>query len=147
MKPIQDLFPELLRKRPQRELPLEDLVRAAWGQIVGRQLAARSEVFRVYQDTLIVHVPDDTWKRQLLRLERKLLSRVADLLGRTGLARMEFRVAPAGAAGLPPRKEPGRVAPAPAAGAADPELEESARAIADPRLRELFLRASKRMIK
>jgi len=151
MKPLRDLFPDLLRKQPQKHLPLEEIVRAAWTHLVGQQIAARSHVFRLYRETLIVHVPDGTWQRQLRRLERQLLDRVNRLLGRSAVHAIDFRVdaglvAPAVAAQAPaepPRKGPAREG----APAADAELEESALAIADPELRALFLRTSRKMMR
>jgi hypothetical protein len=127
-------------------------------------------MFRVYQGMLIVHVPDQEWRKQMMRLEGRLLGRVNKLLGREAIRSLEFRVdynlvpaippatAPAVARGeelpagqatpgassaAPPRKGPGReLAPA-----AEAELQEMARAISDPELRELFVRASRRMMR
>jgi hypothetical protein len=174
MKRLNDLFPELLRKQPQKQLPLDEIVREAWAHIAGRQIAGRSHVFRIYNNTLIVHVPDQTWRRQLHRFEAVLVSRVNHFLGRTVISNLDFRVdatmpasVPAkppgraserrparGDAGrqgelfgaaveMPPRKGPAReLAPA-----VEVELQQAATAIADPELRELFLRASRQMVK
>lgn len=148
VKPLHALLPELLRKQPQKHLPLEEIVRAAWPHLAGRQVAARSQVFRLYRETLIVHVPDHTWQKQLRRLEGQLLARVNQLLGRRLVTGMDFRVDAnlAAADSLtqpPPRKGPAREE----APRRDAELENSARAIADPELRALFLRASQKMIR
>ena len=159
MKPLFEILPDLLRKQPQKHLPLEEMVRAAWAHLVGRQIASRSHVFRLYRETLIVHVPDRTWQKQLHRMERRLLVRVNQMLGRSEITRMDFHVDPAlavargspeNAAGgsgnasiTPPRKGPAREG----APAAEAELEDSARPIADPELRDLFLRASRKMMK
>lgn len=151
MKPLRELFPDLLRKQPQKHLPLEEIVRAAWTHLVGQQIAARSHVFRLYRETLIVHVPDRAWQRQLHRLERQLLDRINRLLGRSAVQAIDFRVdhnlvAAAGreqAPLQPPRKGPAREGAPPA----DAEMEEMARAIADPELRALFLRTSRKMMR
>ncbi len=153
MKALHQLFPDLLRKQPQKQLPLEEVVRAAWAQLVGPHIAARSRVFRLYKQTLIVHVSDRNWQKQLHRMERRLLARVQAMLGASYITGMDFRVDPAlallpvavAAASDPPRKGPARQN-APAL-EADAELEESARAIADPEMRELFLRASRKMMR
>ena len=148
MRPLHALLPQLLRKQPQKHLPVEEIVRAGWAHLVGRQIAARSQVFRLYRETLIVHVPDRTWQKQLRRLEGQLLARVNRLLGQRLVTEMDFRVdgslaAPASSAQPPPRKGPVREE----APAWDAELEDSARAIADPELRTLFLRASQKMLR
>lgn len=151
MKPLRELFPDLLRKQPQKHLPLEEIVRAAWTHLVGQQIAARSQVFRLYRETLIVHVPDRIWQRQLHRLERQLLDRINRLLGRSAVQAIDFRVdqslvaaASAEPAPLqPPRKGPAREG----APAADAEMEKTAQAIADPELRALFLRTSRKMMR
>ena len=148
MRPLHALLPHLLRKQPQKHLPVEEIVRSVWPHLVGRQIASRSQVFQLYRETLIVHVPDRAWQRQLRRLERQLLARVNQLLGQRLVTGMDFRVdaslaAPASSAQPPPRKGPAREE----APARDAQLEDSARAIADPELRALFLRASQKMLR
>ena len=154
MKPLHALLPELFRKQPQKHLPVEEIVRATWPQVVGPQLAARSQVFRLYRETLIVHVPDRAWQSQLRRLEGQLLARVNRLLGRRLVTALDLRVdaslaAPANLAPAtplprtPPRKGPAREE----APARDAELEAAARAIGDPELRALFLKTSQKMLR
>ena len=148
MRPLHTLLPHLLRKQPQKQLPLEEIVRSVWAHLVGRQIAARSQVFQLHRETLIVHVPDRVWQKQLRRLERQLLTRVNRLLGQRLVTGMDFRVdtslaAPVSSIQSPPRKGPAREE----APAWDAELEDSARAITDPELRALFLRASQKMLR
>ena len=148
MRPLHTLLPHLLRKQPQKHLPVEEIVRSVWPHLVGRQIAARSQVFQLYRETLIVHVPDRAWQRQLRRLERQLLARVNRLLGQRLVTGIDLRVdaslaAPASSAQPPPRKGPAREE----APARDAQLEDSARAIADPELRALFLRTSQKMLR
>ena len=105
-------MPHLLRKQPQKHLPVEEIVRSVWPHLVGRQIAARSQVFQLYRETLIVHVPDRAWQKQLRRLERQLLARVNRLLGQRLVTGMDLRVdaslgAPASSAQPAPRKGPG----------------------------------------
>lgn len=146
MKRVDQLFPEILRKQPQKQIPVEEVVRGAWGRLAGPQIAARTLVFRVYQGTLIVHVPDRIWKQQLHRLEGQLLDRINRLLGSAIITGIDFRVDQALAAvpaGHPPKKGPARELPA----GTEAELEASARGIADPELRQLFLRTARKMIR
>ena len=76
VKPLYEVFPELWRKQPHKQLPVEEIVRGAWAHLVGAPVAARTEVFRLYKEILIVHVPDRNWKRQLHRLEGQYLARI-----------------------------------------------------------------------
>ncbi len=190
MKRLFDLFPEILRKQPQKQLPPEEIVRQAWGHIAGRQIAQRSQVFRIFNDILIVHVPDKTWRRQLHRFEAQLVARVNYFMGRDVVRSLDFRVDPSMPARIPPKAAEPRAAAAAAprqgelfarpgtgtgpsawpgtgraeglvpaempprkgparelAPAVEAEIEQAAGAIADPELRELFLRASRKMVK
>ncbi len=147
MKPLFDLFPEFMRKQPQKDLPLDEMVRAAWVALVGQQIASRSHVFRLYNTRLIVNVADSRWQKQLHRMEQRLLSRINKMLGSAKVSGLDFRVDPqmqVTPEAAPPRKAPGRENAPPAA---DADLERSAQGIADPALRELFLRTSRRMLK
>jgi hypothetical protein len=158
MKAAGEILPELLRKQPQKQVPAEDLVREAWEHLVGRQVAVRTQVFRLYRDILTVHVPDKVWKRQLFRLERQLLARINHFLGRNVVASIDFRVDEKMIPAVTPQAEPERqgnlFAPfatlrkGPGHAATmqvDPDVARAAEAIADPELRELFLRTSRRM--
>jgi len=160
MKAAAEILPELLRKQPQKQVPAEDLVREAWEYLVGRQVAARTQVFRLYRDILTVHVPDKVWKRQLFRLERQLLARINHFLGRNVVASIDFRVDEKMIPAVAPQAEPERqgnlfapfATPRKGPGHAatmqvDPDVARAAEAIADPELRELFLRTSQRMMK
>lgn len=147
MKRVDQLFPEILRKQPQKQIPVEEVVRSAWARLAGPQIAARTVVFRLYRETLIVHVPDRTWKQQLHRLEAQLLERINRLLGSPMVTGIDFRVdqtlVAVASDGHPPKKGPARELPA----GTEAELEASARAIADPELRQLFLRTARKMIR
>ena len=39
MKPLHTLLPELLRKQPQKQLPVEEIVREVWPHLMGRLAA------------------------------------------------------------------------------------------------------------
>jgi hypothetical protein len=160
MKAAGEILPELLRKGPQKQVPAEDLVREAWEHLVGRQVAARTQAFRLYRDILTVHVPDKVWKRQLFRLERQLLARINHFLGRNVVASIDFRVDEKLISPVAPQAEPERqgnlfvpfATPRKGPGHAstvqvDPDVARAAESIADPELRELFLRTSRRMMK
>ncbi len=160
MKAAADILPGLLGRQPKTQVPAEDLVREAWQHLVGSQVAARSQVFRLYGDVLTVHVPDKMWKRQLFRLEKQLLGRINHFLGRKMVDSIDFRVddkmvLPAAqpiarqgnlfesAPDVAPRKGPGHADSI----QVDPDVAKAAQGIADPELRELFLRTSRRMTK
>jgi hypothetical protein len=159
MKAVGDILPEFLRKQPRKQVPVEEVLKESWAHVVGRPIAAHSRVFRLFGDILTVHVPDRVWKRQLFRLQPHLLARINQFLGRQAVTALDLRVdetllpqaaaergRPALQGGLfdsaaespppAPRKGPGQAASA----EVDPDIANAARAIADPELRELFLR-------
>ncbi len=150
MKQVSQILPDLISPRGRRKpaapngtmnlFPPEEIVLGAWEHLAGRQLAARTRPLRLFGDRLIVEVPDRVWQRQLRPYENALLDRIYHLLGDRTVTAIEWRVNPALAAGAipaPPRKPPARET--------DASLESAAQAIADPELRELFLRTAQKM--
>ena len=159
MKPVHQILPAVITgnkgSKPHARnrtapgtmnlFPPEDIIRSAWEHLAGKQLAARTRPLRIYSSPgrtrLLVEVPDRSWPRQLRAYEGLLLDRVNHLLGETLVTELEWRVNPELAAPLPrpslPRKPPARET--------DPALEGAAESIADPELRELFLRTAQKM--
>jgi len=150
MERLDHILPRLLRKQPDRQFPVEDLVRANWSNLMGEHIAARTRVCRLLKDRLVVDVADANWQRQLARMQAQLVDRINQFLGRAAIVGLDLRVdaaiarsAGAGRAPVdgPPRKGPGQAA------AIEQDLAQAAEAIPDPELRELFLRTSRKMLK
>lgn len=112
----------------------EEWVRNAWPAAVGRQIARHTANPRLVRTTLVVDVPDTTWRRQLYGLREPVLRKLQDLLGAERVTAIEFRVGVVpSVADAPP--QPGTQAPLTA---------DEADQIADPVLQRIYRAARKR---
>ena len=90
---IQSL-PKLLRAAGEAEEVLEAAAFVAWRRAAGEALRAAAVPFRLYRKTLVVTVPDVTWRRQLEEAAGQLVFRINSLLGQALVTYIEFRVDP-----------------------------------------------------
>ena len=125
--------------------PADEVIRCAWEYLAGKVLASRTRPLRIFQNRLIVEVPDGSWPKQLRRYEGLLVERIQRLLGEEAVTAMEWHVNPGLAtpvASPTPTVEtlPPRIPPQ-----ADSALEGAAEKIRDPELRRLFLRTTERL--
>ena len=94
---MEDLFqalPGLLRAAGESEEVLEAASFAAWRRVAGEALRGCAVPFRLYRKTLVVSVPDTTWRRQLEQVSPQLVFRLNSLLGQAVVTYVEFRVDP-----------------------------------------------------
>ena len=145
---MEDLFralPGLLRAAGESEEVQEAASFAAWRRVAGEALRGCAVPFRLYRKTLVVSVPDATWKRQLEQVAPQLVFRLNSLLGQAVVTYVEFRVDPQTV-----RDERARLRAAPyeeltreeaALGRAD-EIRDAAARIRDADLRRRFLLAA-----
>src|ERR671929_2074286 len=94
---MDDLFqalPKLVRAAGESEEVLEAAALAAWRRAAGEALRGCAVPFRLHGKTLVVSVPDATWRRQLEGVSPQLLFRVNSLLGQALVTFVEFRVDP-----------------------------------------------------
>jgi predicted nucleic acid-binding Zn ribbon protein len=106
---------------------LEDLVKAAWPEAVGKKIAAHTRASKLVRTRLVVEVEDREWQRQLFTLSYQIVTNMVKLLGPGAVEHLEFRV-------VPQRLGPRRATEAvPAAGAQD-----DADSIQDPLLRRIY---------
>ena len=94
---MEDLFqslPKLLRAAGESEEVLEAASFAAWRRVAGEALRGCAVPFRLYRKTLVVAVPDATWRRQLEQVSPQLIFRLNSLLGQAVVTYVEFRVDP-----------------------------------------------------
>ncbi|MGC8794965.1 MAG: DciA family protein, partial [Bryobacteraceae bacterium] len=103
----------------------EEILRAAWPAAVGKAVARRTRVRELRGNTLCVEVEDECWQRQLACLESQILKNLRNLIGSDQPERILFRV-------CPPRRGP--------ASAESTRASDEADLIADPVLRQLYLR-------
>jgi hypothetical protein len=126
----------VLPKLKAKNLPLEDLARAAWRKAVGGRLDRKTRAVGLVRRTLVVEVEDATWQRQLTAIRPHILKNLEDLLGGGQVSEIEFRI---GIPRMPPQREEESAPAAGLAGSAD----ESDR-IADPVFRRLYRQGRKR---
>src|SRR5947209_11350023 len=87
-------LPKLLRASGDAEEVLEAAAFAAWRRAAGEALRGCAVPFRLYRKTLVVSVPDATWRKQLEGVSPQLLFRINSLLGQAVVTFIEFRVDP-----------------------------------------------------
>jgi hypothetical protein len=133
------LLPVLLRKAGDSEEARQHAVLAAWIGAVGPQLRQVSTPLRLERKTLIVAVTNSTWQTQLRKMRGQILFKLNSLLGVPTVTTLEFVINPdmiRQAAGQAEAVE--FVAPEKHA----QRLRKNAEAIANPELRDAFLRAA-----
>jgi hypothetical protein len=88
------VLPKLLRAAGESEEVAEAAAFVAWRRAAGEALRGCAVPFRLYRKTLVVAVPDTTWRKQLESVSGQLLFRVNSLLGQALVTYIEFRVDP-----------------------------------------------------
>jgi hypothetical protein len=140
-------IPQLLRAAGESEEVAEAAACVAWRRAAGEGVRGLAVPFRLYRKTLIVAVPDTTWRKQLEAISPQLVFRVNSILGQALVTYIEFRVDPqtvrrererAGQRGE--RPDEARVEEQALSRAA--ELSDAASAIRDEELRRRFLIAA-----
>lgn len=86
------MLPTIIRQFPQDEDFTEQLVLSLWPTVVGKTVAQKTQPTRLYRSSLIVTVPDETWKRELFALRFEVLAKLEKLVGRRRVASLDLRV-------------------------------------------------------
>jgi len=145
MDELFQALPKLLRAAGESEEVCEAASFAAWRRVAGDALRATAVPFRLYRKTLVVSVPDATWRKQLEEISPQLLFRLNSLLGQALVTYIEFRIDPQTVNGERARLRQSpyeRLAQEDAALRRAVELDEAASAIHDEDLRRRFLLAA-----
>jgi Dna[CI] antecedent, DciA len=112
------------------------LLKSAWAEAVGSDLAQRTEVLALEGVTLRLRVPDAGWRKVLHRMQPDILSRLRRVAGDLAPSRLGFQE---GAVAPPPVPRPAEPEPVPVETMRLPEsVAAGAAAIADPELRAGF---------
>jgi predicted nucleic acid-binding Zn ribbon protein len=119
---------------PDGTLSGEELACAVWPQAVGKKIAAHTRAARLVRARLVIEVEDVTWQRQLNSLSRRIVWNLEQILGKSMVEDLEFRV-------VPRRREPQRAAEAVPALFADDSA-----AIADPVMRSIYRAARQKAL-
>ena len=139
MTSLLNLLPKMLRHIGDSAEARQQAVFAAWIAAVGSQVRKVTQPLRLERKTLIVAVPDHTWRTQLDRIKGQALFRLNSLLGAPVVTTIEFVINPDSLSDdSPAPREFHFVAPE---NAALPLSDDAAR-ISNPELRDAFLRAA-----
>jgi predicted nucleic acid-binding Zn ribbon protein len=133
------LLPRMLRHAADSVEVREQAVFAAWLVAVGGPIRKVTAPVRLERKTLIVAVPDPTWRTQLMSMRGQALFKVNSLLGAPLVTAIEYVVNPELIVREP---EPPREVKFTAPDKQALPLREDADRIADPDMRETFLRAA-----
>jgi predicted nucleic acid-binding Zn ribbon protein len=133
------LVPQMLRHAGESDEVREQAVFAAWLVAVGGPIRKITAPVKLERKTLIVAVPDSTWRTQLQSMRGQALFKLNSLLGAPLVTTIEYVVNPDAIVRQPEiSREVKFTAPEKQA----LPLRGQAERIADPDIRETFLRAA-----
>lgn len=139
---VQDILRKALPEGARRRIYSTDLVSRKWEQIVGNELAQRSEPEALRDGVLTVRVTDPVWGKMIYRLQDRIVPEVNRVLGARKVRRINFTKRARLEHPAPPRPTPAkpeRVDP-------PPSIVAAGEAIEDPELRRLVLRSAARYL-
>ena len=141
---LKDVLRHALPKVAKEHIYSVDLVTRRWVDVVGRELALRSEPEALSQGVLTVRVTDVVWGKMIYRLQNRIVPKLNRALGLTLVRRINFTKR-SRLHGLPGTEvaDVGERAPI----VAPAELCALASGIEDPDLRELVLQSAARYLK
>jgi predicted nucleic acid-binding Zn ribbon protein len=80
------------RKSPAWDEFLDlELLQKLWPVLVGESLAAVTRVSAIHGSTAVLDVPDLIWRKQLMRMKRKLLERINEPWGTPRITEIAIR--------------------------------------------------------
>lgn len=135
------LLPKILAGAGQNADLSEIAAKIAWRRVAGEGLRDHAVPSRLQEKTLTVAVADAVWQKQLQPMSAELIFRINKLLRQKLVEKIEFRIDPrALGRGTAKRSSPRVREPLPTT------IVSSAAGIADPELRERFMRAASNCI-
>ncbi len=143
---LSRLLPKLLKAKGTNPEMVEIAARIAWTRAAGEGLRPNAVPFRLYGKTLVVAVADPIWQKQLQTMAAELVFRINQLLGDSVVDFIEFRVDPATVATARARTWPASSKPAAPRTPIPANVLSAAGDIADPDLRQRFVRAAENCI-
>lgn len=139
---IADVLERVLPPEAKKRIYSVELVRTRWRDVVGDELARRSEPEALSEGVLTVRVLDAAWGRMVYRLQEEIVPALNRALGMDLVRRINFTKRSALRHPMPTA-----AARAPAREPEPPEsVVEAARDIEDPELRALVVRSAGRYL-
>jgi predicted nucleic acid-binding Zn ribbon protein len=133
------LVPQMLLRASDSDEAREQAVFAAWVIVVGSPVRKVTVPVRLERKTLIVAVPDTTWRTQLKSMSGQILFKLNSVLGSPVVTTIEYVVNPNL---ISSEDEPSREIAFTAPEKQVAELQEQAERIPDPEIRRAFLNAA-----
>ena len=94
MTDLLKLLPRILRNAGDSDEAREQAVFAAWAAAVGAPLRKATAPLKLERKTLLVAVPDATWREQLKQLRGQALFKLNSLVGAPAVTAIEFVINP-----------------------------------------------------
>jgi len=149
MEDVIRILPRLLRAVGYEERACERILQAAWARIVGDAIAAHARPVRLRERRLLVLTSDRAWKAQLERLSPDICARINRVFDEELVQAIEYRVERRRNAAEAVRSNEETISSdvqTPHRERLLRDLAPLAERIADPDLREAFLRAASRYL-
>jgi hypothetical protein len=140
------LLPKLLKATGTNPEMAEIAARIAWTRAAGNGLRPHAVPFRLFRKTLIVAVADPIWQKQLQMMAAELVFRINQLLDGPVVDFIEFRIDPATVAKARARTWPDKASSSEGRTPIPADVLSAAGNIADPDLRQRFVRAAENCI-
>ena len=139
MEDLLQLLPLILQRSGYQADVCEQAVFAAWDRAVGEAVAMSCVPWRLHDKRLIVLTASQVWKAQLQPMTSEIIFKVDRILGKPLVTYIEYRVDPKRLTRQRRRQKAVRFE---RLEEFKRDLESDAQQIADPELRDLFLRAA-----
>lgn len=139
MTSFLNILPQLLRGAGDSDEAREQAVFAAWSASVGIPVLKATAPIRLERKTLLIAVTDSTWRDQLKRIKGHALFKLNSLLGAPTVTQIEFVINKDFV--VSNHHQPSKIKFNAPEEQARP-LREKVEGIADPDIRDVFLRAA-----
>lgn len=87
---IRSLIAEFRKSQNWDEHLDLELLQKMWPNLVGERLAAATSVTALRGSTVVINVPDLNWRKQLFRMKKPLLGKIAELWGNSRVTDIAF---------------------------------------------------------
>ena len=87
---VGDVLPSLLRRLGLDQKFKEQTLLTLWPEVVGKEIAARSEATRIHDGVLYVRAEPGAWMQELHFMERELVGRLRESAPGIKLNRIHF---------------------------------------------------------
>lgn len=87
---VSEILPAILKKIGLARRLEEQEVLAIWREVVGDEIAARTEALRFARGVLHIHVTHGAWMQELHFMEREILRRFEEIIPGANIQKIRF---------------------------------------------------------